>query len=528
MPIIAQVGRRKLSIRILIAAIYVVLGFGALSIVYPFALMLSSSVSTRIDYDRFDLVPLAFRGTDARFVGFLADRYSRSDWAAFRAAYPDSRLTFWDDLAADPEGFVGRAGLGRMDRERLVKYREFLMTLDPSSFGAHHLLRVGRDYEATVVERLKDAIPRSERLRELMLYLPANNSLFQVHWSPPDTGAYRRIREFRRTLPPEDRLLVTGRALWIGWLESQWSLDRLNKKLGTSYPSLNEVPFLQPNLREAFFEQGVPSHWQGRVPEMAFARFLESSNEWEELPVAEFDYAIFREQAGVAWWHLLTGNYRQVVDYLFTKGTAAWNTVVLVVLSVFTALTINPLAAYALARFRLAFTPSVILFCLATSAFPSEVAMIPSFLLLRDLGLLNTFGALVLPTAANGFSIFLLKGFFESLPKELYEAAEIDGAGELRKFFQITMPLSAPILAVTALGAFTAAYTGFMWAFLVCQRQEIWTVMVWLFQFQQEQTTLGNPSIGMASLVVASIPTLLVFLFCQKIIMRGIVVPSMK
>lgn len=528
MPIIAQVGRRRLSTRLLLALIYAVLGLGAVSILYPFALMLSSSVSTRIDYDRFDLIPLALRGSEARFVGFLADRYSRADWSAFRAAYPDSRVTFWDDLAADPEGFVARAELGRIDPQRLVKYREFLAKLDPTDFGVHHVSRVARDYESTVVAPVKDAIPRSERLRELMLYLPANSSLFQATWSPPETGAYRRIREFRQTLPAEDRLVVSGRALWKEWLESQWTIDRLNKELNTSYSGLNEVPFLHPVLRETFLAQGVPERWQGRVPEMAFAEFLGSASEWEDLPVAELDYAIFRENEGQAWWRLLTGNYREVADYLFTKGRAAWNTVVLVVLSVVTALTINPLAAYALARFRLSFTPSVILFCLATSAFPSEVAMIPSFLLLRDLGLLNTFGALILPTAANGFSIFLLKGFFESLPKELYEAAEIDGAGELRKFFQITMPLSAPILAVTALGAFTAAYTGFMWAFLVCQKQEIWTVMVWLFQFQQEQSTLGNPSIGMASLVVASIPTLLVFLFCQKIIMRGIVVPSMK
>jgi len=225
---------------------------------------------------------------------------------------------------------------------------------------------------------------------------------------------------------------------------------------------------------------------------------------------------------------MLTKNYRMVFSYLFTKGRAATNTIILVFLSVFTALTVNPLAAYVLARYKLSFTSSILLFCLATSAFPAEVSMIPSFLLLRDLGFLNTFAALVLPGAASGFSIFLLKGFFESLPRELYEAAEIDGAGEIRKFLMITVPLSAPILAVTALGAFTAAYTGYMWAFVVCQKEEIWTLMVWLFQFQQSQAGSGNSSVGMAALVVASIPTFLVFLFCQKIIMRGIIVPSMK
>ena len=81
--------------------------------------------------------------------------------------------------------------------------------------------------------------------------------------------------------------------------------------------------------------------------------------------------------------------------------------------------------------------------------------------------LLTTFWALVLPAAANGFSIFLLKGFFDSLPRELYEAADIDGAGEWTKFWTITMSLSKPILAVLALAAFTAAYSEFMMALVI-------------------------------------------------------------
>ena len=244
--------------------------------------------------------------------------------------------------------------------------------------------------------------------------------------------------------------------------------------------------------------------------------------------MAEYDYWQFSKEPLKMFFDALLENYRQVVFYLFNKGHAAINTIILIALSLLTALTVNPLAAYVLSRFRLAATPSILLFCLATAAFPAEVSMIPSFLLLRDLGMLNTFAALVLPGAANGFSIFLLKGFFDSLPKELYEAAEIDGAGEIRKFLTITMPLSAPILAVTALGAFTGAYTGYMWAFVVCQDERLWTLMVWLFQFQQEQNIAQTPSVGMAALVVASIPTLLIFLFCQKIIMRGIILPSMK
>jgi multiple sugar transport system permease protein len=159
-----------------------------------------------------------------------------------------------------------------------------------------------------------------------------------------------------------------------------------------------------------------------------------------------------------------------------------------------------------------------------TMTFPPMVAQIPEFLLLRHLGLLNTFWALILPGLANGYSIFLLKGFFDSLPKELFESAELDGAGEVRIFWQLAMSLSKPILAVTALGAFTGAYSNFLFALLICQDESMWTMMVWLFQMQG----FSGQGVIFASLLVAASPTLLVFAFCQNIIMRGIVVPVEK
>ena len=100
----------------------------------------------------------------------------------------------------------------------------------------------------------------------------------------------------------------------------------------------------------------------------------------------------------------------------------------------------------------------------------------------------------------------------------------LDGAGEVRIFFQFTMSLSKPILAVTALGAFTGAYGNFMMALLVCQDRKMWTLMPWLYQLQMN----SGPGIVFASLLVAAIPTFLVFLCCQNVIMRGIVVPVEK
>jgi multiple sugar transport system permease protein len=125
----------------------------------------------------------------------------------------------------------------------------------------------------------------------------------------------------------------------------------------------------------------------------------------------------------------------------------------------------------------------------------------------------------------NGYWIFLLKGYFDSLPRELYESAQIDGASEWTIFWQITMFLSKPILAVTALGAFTSAYSAFSFAFIVCQDQKMWTLTVWLYQLSQLNV---HQAVIFAALVIAAIPTLLVFIFSQNIILRGIIVPSEK
>ena len=200
------------------------------------------------------------------------------------------------------------------------------------------------------------------------------------------------------------------------------------------------------------------------------------------------------------------------------------NTVIYCTLAIVLALTINPLAAYAMSRYKMPSTYKILLFCLCTMAFPPMVTAIPNFLMLRRLGLLNTFAALVLPGMANGYAIFLLKGFFDSQPRELYESAQLDGASEWTLFWQIAMSLSKPILAVIALQAFTMAYSNFMFAFVVCQDEKMWTLMVWLYQLQQR----SGQAVMYASLIIAAIPTFLIFLFCQNIIMRGIVVPSEK
>lgn len=213
---------------------------------------------------------------------------------------------------------------------------------------------------------------------------------------------------------------------------------------------------------------------------------------------------------------------------LATQGRALLNTVLLMALSLFAALSVNPLAAYALSRFRIKGTHKILLFILATMALPGEIAMVPSFLLVKNLGLMNSYWALILPGAASAFGIFLLKGFFDSLPSELYEAATLDGAPEVTIFMRITMPLAKPILAVTAMGAVLGAYGTFVPAILYLQDTNMWPIMPRLFTLVGRIDGDITYSVTMASLVISSIPTLLVFLFAQRQIMRGIILPSFK
>ena len=328
--------------------------------------------------------------------------------------------------------------------------------------------------------------------------------------------------EYRRVMGPElaaiDALPLPTTLPEHGALANVWA-EFVAKKVPAASRQLH-IPLVR--YRQFLVKQYGSLNNAGKAYGLSW-----SDDQFVQLPFAEELVGEFTTHKTELRWHFLTGNYIRVLQFITTRGRALLNTAVLVVLTVLSALTVNPLAAYALSRYRMKSTPRILLFMLATMAFPAEVAMIPTFLLMRDLGLLNTFAALLVPGMANGFSIFLLKGFFDSLPKELYEAADLDGAGEVRKFLTITLPLSTPILAVIALGAFGFAYTSFMWGLVICPDSRMWTIMVWLFAFQGEHGT-KEPYLVMASFVVASLPPLIMFLLCQRVILRGIMIPEMK
>jgi multiple sugar transport system permease protein len=294
-------------------------------------------------------------------------------------------------------------------------------------------------------------------------------------------------RNFIPSVPIDKLEILSAEQEWQAYLLAKYgSLEKVNRAYGWSLSRIEEARFpFREALAVTFLQRG-----------------------WRDF------------------FSNMFSNYRMVSEYLFVRGQAFGNTIWLVLLSILATLTVNPLAAYALSRMKSGFAEKILLFLLATMAFPAAVTAIPGFLLIRDLGLLNTFAALVLPTLASGMSIFILKGFFDGLPRELYEAAMIDGAKEWQVFLKITLPMTTPILAINALHAFIAAYNSWEWALLVCQKQSNWTLAVWMYQMSQQMS--DQPWAVMAGFVLVSIPTAIVFIACQKIILRGIVLPSMK
>lgn len=306
----------------------------------------------------------------------------------------------------------------------------------------------------------------------------------------------------------EDQKVKNRRNLWMNFVKSLPPAERIQTS--------SEMAFQNYLLRKYGSVQKVNDTygWSLKHIEEAFPPFDKA-------------YAItFANHQTAFTLQPVLANYRIIAGFLTGNSKAIQVTLLLIALTLALTLTINPLAAYALSRFNMRGRDKVIMYMLATMAFPAMVSAIPAYLLMRDIGMLNTFWALLLPHAANGMAIFILKGFFDSLPQELFEAATIDGASELQIFRIVAMPLVKPILAINCLTAFICAYNGWEWALTICQREDMWTIAVWMYQ--ASQWWKDAPWLVSAGFVVASVPTFLVFVSCQKMILKGIVIPSMK
>lgn len=186
----------------------------------------------------------------------------------------------------------------------------------------------------------------------------------------------------------------------------------------------------------------------------------------------------------------------------------------------------DSLVGYALCKFKFRGRYLVFVAILSTLMIPTEMLVIPWYIMAQDFGWLDSYWGIMFPGMMTGFGTFLMKQFFESVPDDFIDAARIDGLNEFQIWWQVAMPLVTPALAALAIFVFLGNWTAFLWPLIVTSGQELYTVPVGLASFAGEFATEWEMIMTGAS--VATIPTLLVFIIFQKYIIRGVMLTGLK
>jgi multiple sugar transport system permease protein len=490
------------------ALVYCLLGVGAVATVYPFLVMASTGLKGPTDQNDGRLVPLYWFDAAELERKYVDDKYS-------------------GDVSLIESTRVGEGA----SPEAVAAYRKFLESLPNDHWHAGFRTpangvtsRLTRRWQSWLRGRYRtvEALNRAyiELNGSFQSVAPPTEAHDRKAWRPTPGPKWDDWNEFKRTLSWEFRVPVRAERMYQEFLRAHTQNDfGAVPEAARAGASAFEQVRLRPSspLRAEFEAGSLPAQFaQGTVEE-----------KWQRvgqgpLPIVAAERAWLAQNGRAVATEFAFRNHAYFVENVAVNGRTLWNTAFFCLLAIAGQLVVNPLAAYALSRFPLRASGKILLFLLATMAFPAEVAMIPSFLLLKGLGLLNTFAALVLPGLASGYSIYLLKGFFDSLPREVFDSGQVDGAPESVMMLRLAVPLAKPVLGYMALLAFMGAYGAFLYAFLVCQDSKMWTLMVFVYQLQQT----APKAVTMAAVTLAALPTLIVFLLAQRVVMRGIVLPS--
>ncbi len=215
--------------------------------------------------------------------------------------------------------------------------------------------------------------------------------------------------------------------------------------------------------------------------------------------------------------------------YVFTQVNFfryLWNTFFVSAVVTIVALAFHSMAGYALARLRFPGRDVIFLAMFATFLVSQPVIIVPLFILARALGLLDSYAGLIVPSIFNAFGIFLLRQFYLAIPRELEEAAIIDGAGYFRIYWSIILPLSRPILSALAILFFLANWNSFLWPLTITSNQDLWMVQVAIASFRQQYN--GSWNYIMAASTVVALPTLAMCVVFQKRIIESIKTTGIK
>ncbi len=218
-------------------------------------------------------------------------------------------------------------------------------------------------------------------------------------------------------------------------------------------------------------------------------------------------------------------SYIQLAE-LFPIGRMFVNSLFVATLTTLGQLLTSSMAAYAFARMRFRGSGVLFLLYLATLMIPFQVTVTPLFILMRYLGGINTYQGLILPGVFSAFGVFLLRQFFLTIPRELEEAAVLDGASHWTIYWRIILPLAGPALATLGVFAFMGSWNAFLWPLFIVRDPELMTLPVGLATLHGRWLTQWN--LVMAGAMITVLPMLIVYLLAQKYFVRGVVLSGIK
>jgi len=187
---------------------------------------------------------------------------------------------------------------------------------------------------------------------------------------------------------------------------------------------------------------------------------------------------------------------------------------------------LNALGGFAFAKYRFPGREKIFALILATLMVPGQITMIPVFLMLKSIGLINSYWGLIIPAGASAFGIFLMRQFITTIPNDLIESARIDGCSEFRIFWSIILPLCKPVLAALGIFTFMGSWNAFLWPLIVMIKENMYTLPVALANLSGQYATKFG--LLMAGAVVVVAPVLIVFILAQRYVIRGVAVTGLK
>ena len=227
-------------------------------------------------------------------------------------------------------------------------------------------------------------------------------------------------------------------------------------------------------------------------------------------------------------WFPKTMTFSNYVDVFQSQPALKWtfNSIMVSLISTIAVIVFSSMAAYAFSKLKFKGKNVIYIIFISSLMIPKEVMIVPLFRIIQDFGMVNSLHGMIWPNVATAFGVFLLKGFFDSIPDSLREAARIDGAGEFYTFYKIIMPIVKPGIGALFILNFVQVWNDYLWQLVVGQDENSKTLMVGIASLMQDL----NPNFAykMAGATVAAVPMILIFIFFQKYFTKGLTIGADK